>query len=133
MLTAKKIFQLGIAVCLLASSFPMLDSGNQPQFKGVNLENAILQVKQLAGTAGHAGDFETRVKQALTAIKIAADLKTTIKPADGSQKTLSATAFYLASNHPLSVPFRFFSPVVEKTPNYISISLIRPTPPPRFS
>ena len=78
----RKIICNVLTLLLIAAGLPVFCPQDIDHDGGVDLKDAVLSVRQLAKSAEHPEQFESAMRNTLTAIRTAAGLQTVIK-ADG--------------------------------------------------
>ncbi len=131
---AKNILSVILSVALLSTGLPFFSPEDANRDKSVNLEDAILHVRDFARTAETPAAFTSNVKQLIHTLYLIAGLKTNIKPANDAKSLSSLISLnvpYLISSNthlPLS---NTYSQVSEDPFHYESVFLIPTSPPPR--
>ena len=133
MQTAKYILSAILILTILSSGIPFISPEDANRDTIVNLEDAILNVRDLAQTADKSETFTSSLGKTLTTLYVLAGLKTSIRPAkDNAFQTQSGlNLIYLIPSIPVLAQPTNSSRVSEDTFNYESI-LFPPNPhPPR--
>ena len=80
MQTARHILSALLILGLLSSGLPLTEPEDANRDKRVDLEDAILCIRDLVQTAETPGSFTVEVETAILALYQVADLKTSISP-----------------------------------------------------
>ena len=134
MQTARHILSALLILGLLSSGLPLTEPEDANRDKRVDLEDAILCIRDLVQTAETPGSFTVEVETAILALYQVADLKTSIGPVNETKsKPTSPTSsgLYLVplDNTPCRVEESLH--ISENSLLYESFSIEPPTLPPR--
>lgn len=137
MRAARQIIHYMLVLTILSAGLPLYQSGDMNRDGELGLEDAIMSVRQLAGTASDEGSFRLGMENALTALSVAAGIKSVIRaerePGIGTSLT-AAPLFVPASAYTLEAAFPLVTPCArERSILYVAPLKIPPTPPPRTS
>lgn len=133
MQTARHILSALLVLGLLSSGVPLTGREDANQDKRVDLEDAILCVRELVRTAEEPGAFLIQAETVITVLHHVAGLKRNIRPVNETKSeptSLTSNGFYLVSS--VNTPYRMeevFS-LSENCFLFESLSLEPPTPPP---
>ena len=133
MRTAKKILTAIVALTLLSSGLPMFSPEDANRDKRVDLEDAILNIKDFAKTADSPDGFMLQAEKIISTLNVLAGVKSNIRPAEETKSKTSSTGFHL-----FYLPATINSDVhsdtcfVTEEPSFLyqSISVEPQTPPP---
>lgn len=132
----KHIFITILAVAVISSGLPVVAPEDAFRDHKVDLKDAILLVRDFAGTAENPVDFSARVKRAVSALHAAAGLKTVIKSDGGPKSTVSPLfvqlPFLICLHHHLLPPTESVK-VLEMSKNYQNVDITPDSPPPRLN
>jgi hypothetical protein len=133
MRTTKHILSALLVFGLLTTGLPLTLPEDANHDKRVDLEDAILCIRDLLQTAEKPGSFSFEAEKAISALHQIADLKRSIAPVNETKSkptSLASHAFYLVPsiNTPYYVEDSF--PLSEDCFLHESFSLKPPTPPP---
>jgi hypothetical protein len=132
MRTVKTILSLILVLALLGSGLPVFCPHDANQDRQVDLDDAILHVREFAGTAEKPSSFEPTVEKTIFTLHVLAGLKTHIKPAKEAKSTaFQPDSVYLPSL--IDLPFHFdrCSQLNETFFSYESIVMTPDAPPPK--
>ena len=118
MQAAKHICIAVLIVMMLSSGLPLFSPEDASRDGRVDLEDAILRVRDFARTAENPGAFTASVEKVLSTLCMVAGLKTVIKPATDTNSTNTTPG--------LDLPYLIFS--YDFTPSLKSCSQIPETP-----
>ena len=135
MRTAKHILSTLLVFGLLTTGVPLTGPEDANHDKRVDLEDAILCVRDLVQTAETPGSFAFEAQTAISVLHHVAGLKRSIRPVNETKSkptSLTSLAFYLipSVNTPYHVEDSFS--LSENWFLYESLSLEPPTPPPEM-
>jgi hypothetical protein len=135
MQTARHILSALLILGLVSSGLPLTEPEDANHDKRVDLEDAILCIRDLVQTAKTPGSFAVEEETAISALYQVAELKKSIGPVnDTKSKPTSRTSngFYLVSS--VNTPDRMekVSSLPENCILFESLSLEPPTPPPEM-
>jgi hypothetical protein len=133
MRTTRHILSTLLVFGLLTSGLPLTVPEDANHDKQVDLEDAILCIKDLVRTAETPGSFSFEAESAISVLQHVAGLKRSIGPASDTKSkpaSLASSGFYLVPsvNTPYHVEDSF--PLSEDRLRYESFSQEPPTPPP---
>jgi hypothetical protein len=134
MKSVARILSSILALLMLSSGLPLFSPEDANRDQMLGLDDAILQVKDFAGTAEDPGTFAITVERMLSTLHAVAGLNTIIKPAH-DKKSIGASfgldVPYLASFcdkfRPTDIPSSFY----EESASYESVSFTPSPPPPQ--
>jgi len=132
---SRHILSAILILAMLSTGLPIFSPGDANRDSRVNLEDAILQVKDFVRTAETPAAFTSKIRKALSTLHVVAGLKTDIKPVKDAKSSNSLPALnppYLINSITLSTPSSTCSQVSEQTFHYESILFPPTTPPPQF-
>ena len=119
---------------ILSSGLPVFNPEDANRDSRVNLEDAILNVRDFARTADDIEAFSSELGKAIITLKVVAGLKTYYKPANDSNSsntTNSLNSFYLIPSHHLPSPIEHCYQISE-APFFCKSIVLAPDPrPPR--
>jgi len=107
MRTVKQILTSFLVLMILSSGMPVFYPEDANRDNRINLEDAILHVRDFARTADDLEAFTSGLGKAIATLKVVAGLKTCYKPANDSKSsnTLnSLNASYLIPTYDLPAP-----------------------------
>jgi hypothetical protein len=136
MRTAKQILTAIVALTLLSSGLPMFSPEDANRDKKVDLEDAILNIRDFAKTADSPDGFMLQAEKIISTLRVLAGVKTNIGTGEGMKsKAFSASfqLFYLPTTIDLEVYSDICFPLNELSFLYQSISVEPQTPPPEES
>ncbi len=133
MQTARHILSALLVLGLLFSGLPLTGREDANQDKRVDLEDAILCVRDLVRTAEEPGAFLLQAETVITVLHHVAGLKRNIRPVNETKSkptSLTSNGFYLASS--VDTPCDVENPFSISENGFLceSLSLEPPTPPP---
>jgi hypothetical protein len=133
MRTARHILSTLLVFGLLASGSPLTLPEDANHDKRVDLEDAILCIRDLVRTAETPGSFSFEAETAISVLQHVAGLKRSIGPTSDTKSkpaSLASNGFYLVPSvtTPYSVEDSFL--LTKESVLYESISQEPPTPPP---
>ncbi len=133
MRTAKQILTAIVALTLLSSGLPMFSPEDANRDKKVDLEDAILNIRDFAKTADSPDGFMLQAEKIISTLNVLAGVKSNIGPAEETKSKASSASFHLFYL-PTTIDSGF-CPVtcfVSKDPSFLyqSISTKPQTPPP---
>ena len=132
MRTAKHILSSILALALLSSGLPVFCPHDANRDRNIHLDDAILHVRDFAGTAEKPASFEATVEKAIFTLHVLAGIKTHIKPAKEAKSTVpQPESLYLPSL--VDLPFHFDRCSQLNEPSFCYVSIVVPpdTPPPK--
>ena len=132
---SKHILSAILILAMLSTGLLIFSPGDANRDSSVNLEDAILRVRDFARTAETPAAFTSKVRKALSTLHVVAGLKMDIKPAPEGKSSNSLPALnppYLIASITLSTPSDSCSQVSEQSFHYESILFSPPTPPPQL-
>jgi len=136
MRTAKQILTAIVALTLLSSGLPMFSPEDANRDKRVDLEDAILNLKDFAKTATSPDGFMLEAEKVISTLKVLAGVKSNIGPAEETKSKASSGSFALFYL-PTTIDSEMHSDTcfVIKEPSFLyqSISAQPQTPPPERS
>jgi hypothetical protein len=131
MRTTKHILSLTLVLALLSSGLPVFCPIDANRDRNINLDDAILHVRDFAGTAEKPFSFESAVEKTIFTLHVLAGLKTHIKPAKDAKSTaFQPDSLYLLSLVDLPFQFNRCSQLSKPAFSYESIVMTPDTPPP---
>jgi hypothetical protein len=133
MRTARNILSTLLVFGLLASGLPLTLPEDANHDKQVDLEDAILCIRDLVRTAEEPGSFSYEAETAISVLYHVAGLKRSIGPVSDTKSkpaSLASNGVYLVPsvNTPYHVEDSF--PLTQECTLYQSLSQEPPTPPP---
>jgi hypothetical protein len=134
MRTARHILSALLVFGLLSSGLPLTLPEDANHDKQVDLEDAILSIRDLVRTAEEPGSFAVEAETAISVLNHVAGLKRSIRPVNEEKSksaSLTSSGFYLipSVDKPARVENSF--PIAEQCSFYESFSLEPATPPPK--
>lgn len=133
--TAIRHFLVGmLSLMVLTSGWPVYHSADLNRSAGIDLRDAVLSVRLLAGSVDDPGTFRESVEKAVTALGVVSELKTVIRPAHDPGSSVASAGIErpgLVSAFRLDLSDAGRILPVEAAPAYASISLEPASPPPR--
>jgi len=133
MRTAKHFLSSILALALLSSGLPVFCPHDANRDRKVNLDDAILHVRDFADTAQKPASFESTVEKTIFTLHVLAGLKTHIKPTEEAKSTaFQLDSLYLPSLVDLPFHFHRCSQLNEMVFSYESIVMTPDTPPPKI-
>jgi len=133
MRTTKHILSWILVLALLGSGLPVFCPHDANHDRKVDLDDAILHVREFAGTADRPSSFESTVQKAIFTLHVLAGIKTHIKPAKEAKSTVfQLESLYLPSLVDLPFHLDSCSEVKEQSFSYESVVIAPDTPPPRI-
>lgn len=132
MQAAKHICIAVLIVMMLSSGLPLFSPEDASRDGRVDLEDAILRVRDFARTAENPGAFTASVEKVLSTLCMVAGLKTVIKPATDTNSTNTTPGLdlpYLIFSYDLSTPLNSCFQLPEESFHYQSL-IFTPNPPP---
>jgi hypothetical protein len=133
MRTARHILSTLLVFGLLASGLPLTLPEDANRDKRVDLEDAILCVKELVRTAETPGSFSFEAESAISVLHHVAGLKRSIEPVSDTKSkpaSLSSSVLYLVPSTNTAYYAEVSFPLSEDRLRYQSFSQEPPTPPP---
>jgi hypothetical protein len=133
MRTARHIFSTLLIFGLLASGLSLTLPEDANHDKRVDLEDAILCIKELVRTVETPGSFSIEAETAISVLQHVAGLKRSIGPASDTKSkpaSLASNGFYLVPSVDTAYNAEDSFPLSEDRPTYESFSQEPPTPPP---
>ena len=127
-----RILSVILVLLMLSSGLPLFNPEDANRDQKIGLDDAILQVKDFAGTAEETGSFAARVERMLSTLHVVAGLNTIMKPARDTQSTVASFDLdlpYLVSFSDEFAPTDVPSSLCEKSVLYESV-VFAPSPPP---
>jgi len=133
MRTARHILSTLLVLCFLFSGLPLTGPEDANHDSRVDLEDAILCIRDLVRTAETPGSFSFEAETAISVLHHVAGLKRSIVPVNETKSkptSLNSSGFYLVPsvNTPYHVEDSF--PLTQECALYQSLSQEPPTPPP---
>ena len=133
MRTARHILLTLLVLCFLSSGLPLTGPEDANHDKRVDLEDAILRIRDLVRSAEEPGSFSFEAETVITVLHHVAGLKRSIRPVNETKSkptSLNSNGFYLipSVNTPYHVEDSF--PLTEDCFFYESLAPEPPTPPP---
>ena len=133
MRATKHIFSSILVLALLSSGLPVFCPHDANQDRRVDLDDAILHVRDFAQTADRPATFQSTVEKTIFTLHIIAGIKTHIKPAKEAKSTaFQPELLYLLSLVDLPFHFNTCSQLNEQSFSYESIVITPDTPPPEI-
>ena len=134
MRTFKQILTSILVVMILSSGLPVFNQEDANRDSSINLEDAILNVRDFARTAVDLEAFTSEFGKAIRTLKVVAGLKTYYKSANDSNSSnflsnLSLT--YLIPSMDSVNPSESYSTISVVLLKFDSIPFLPETPPPR--
>lgn len=134
MRTARHILSTLLVFGLLASGLPLTLPEDANHDKRVDLEDAILSIRDLVQSAEEPGSFAFEVETVFTVLNHVAGLKRSIRPVNEEKSksaSLTSSGFYLIPSVDKPARAENSFPIAEKCSLYESFSLEPATPPPK--
>lgn len=132
----RTIFHIILSLAILSTGLPLYQRGDINRDGEVGLTDAILSVRQLTGAAGDAVSFREGMENTLTALAVAAGLKSVLREArePGVDRTFPATPLFIAASVYSLEDYPVIAPCIAgRSFLYHSPALIPESPPPRVS
>ncbi len=131
MQATKHILSVILVAAILISGLPMFSPEDANRDSRVDLEDVILQVRELARTAEEPGSFTASMEKTLSALHLLAGCKTAIRAdtAKSSVNSFSLNLPYLISSYIPSQKSGNYHAIHKKLISYVSF-IITPSPPP---
>lgn len=131
--TVRHILSILLVLGLLSSGVPLTLPGDANHDKRLDLEDAILCIRDLVQSAEAPGPFAFEAETAISVLNHVAGLKRSIRPVNEEKSksaSLTSSGFYLVPSvdKPSRVGNSF--PMAEQSSLYQSLSLEPTTPPP---
>ena len=120
---------------ILSSGMPVFNPEDANRDSRINLEDAILHVRDFARTADDPEAFTSGLGKAIATLKAVAGLKSYYKPANDSKssnKLTNLNTIYLIPSINILIPSESYSPVSIVSSDYDSIPFLPETPPPQL-
>ncbi len=133
MQATKHILSVILIAAILISGLPMFSPEDKNRDSRVDLEDVILQVRELARTAEGPGSFTASMEKTLSALHLLAGFKTVFK-ADTTKSSVNSFSLnlpYLISALSFLDPSYNYYRASEKNLSYQSVILTPISPPPR--
>jgi hypothetical protein len=133
MRTARHILSTLLVFGLLASGLPLTLPEDANHDKQVDLEDAILCIRDLVRTAETPGSFSFEAETAISVLNHVAGLKRSIGPASDTKSkpaSLASSVLYLVPSTNTAYYAEVSFPLSEDCLRYESFSQEPPTPPP---
>ena len=134
MRTAKHILSIFLILAMLTAGLPYFRLEDASRNNRVDLEDAILLIKEFARTAEEPAGFKSSAEKVFSALHVAAGLKTVIKKAGDETSSTSSISleipYLISSNAPVTLP-DMISKLPAETLLFESIISGPSTPPPR--
>jgi len=133
MRTARHILSTLLVLSLLTSGLPLTLPEDANHDKRVDLEDAILCIRDLVRTAESPGPFSFEAETAISVLNRVAGLKRSIGPASDTKSrpaSLASNGFYLVPSVNTAYHAEDSFPLSEDRLRYESFSQEPPTPPP---
>ena len=131
--TARHILSALLILGLVSSGLPMTEPEDANHDKRVNLEDAILCVRDLVQSVEKPGSFQAEAETAISVLYQIAELKKSIGPVNETKLrpiSLTSIGFYLVPSVNRPCYAEDSSSLSENSFLYESLSLEPPTPPP---
>ena len=134
MRTARQILTSITVLLILSSGLPVFSPEDASRDSRVNLEDAILNVRDFTRTADDPEAFSSGLEKAIVTLKVVAGLKTYYKPADDSKSSnvlSNINLIYLIPSIDNVILSKSYTPVSIVSFNSDSILFLPETPPPQ--
>jgi hypothetical protein len=131
---SKDIICLVLALTVILYGLPLFGNNGDRCGTTNGLEDAIRHVRDFAGSAEDISAFSSGMKKAMTALHLAAGLKTVLRSAKDSKSisnSVSPDTLYLVSTSERMIPLNNWEKVPGAFPATTSIKIPPDTPPPR--
>ena len=131
---ARPIFTSILVLMILSSGLPVFSPEDANRDSRVNLEDAILNVRDFARTADDIEAFSSELGKAIITLKVVAGLKTYYKPANDSTSSnflSNLNLIYIIPSIDILIPSERHSQVSIVSSKSDSISVLPETPPPQ--
>jgi hypothetical protein len=130
----KHILSVILVAAILMSGLPMFSPEDANRDSRVDLEDVILQVRELASTAEEPGSFTASMEKTISTLRLLAGFKTAIK-ADTTKSSVNSFNLnlpYLISAYIPSNQSGNYHAIQEKLISYVSFIITPSSPPPQF-
>ena len=132
MRATKNILSLILVLVLLSAGLPTFCPHDANRDRKVDLDDAILHVREFAGTAEKPSSFESTVEKTILTLHILAGIKSHIKPAKEAKSTVfQPDSLYLPPLVDLPLKLNISTQWREPSFSYESIAITPDTPPPK--
>ena len=134
MRTARQILTSILVLMILSSGLPVISHEDANRDSRINLEDAILNVRDFARTADNLEAFSSGLGKAIITLKVVAGLKTYYKPTNDSNSPnllSNLNLIYLISSIDNIIPSKRYTPVSIVSFKCDSILFLPETPPPQ--
>jgi hypothetical protein len=132
--TLKHLLSAGVIFALVASGLPVFNSHDASRNSAVDLEDAILNLKDLVQGSESSGEFVLEAGNVISTLRILAGLKADLRPAADEKSKSSQVGGELVYLLPFSNSSTYrqtCSFVNESSVSYESVAAKPDTPPPK--
>ena len=133
MQTIQRSFSFILILIFLSAGLPVFSPEDVNRDGEVCLKDAVLSIISLAQTAEKPAKFTSDIKNTLSALQIAAGLKTVIKKKADDKEVSASNTVYLISSYHFQNFSDLFAFVHETEASYISDIPLPNYPPPRYA
>lgn len=134
MQTTKHILSVIFVMAILVSGLPIFSPEDANRDSRVDLEDVILQVRELARTTEGPGSFTASMEKTLLTLRLLAGFKTVIRTdtTKSSANSFSLNLNYLISAYNLSLQSNNCDKILDQNISYKNFIITPSSPPPQF-
>lgn len=136
MRTLKPLLSAVVVLALVASGFPVFNSQDASRNMRIDLEDAILHLKDFVQSSDSSDGFLSDARGVISTLRILAGLKADLRPANDAKSKASQVGvdlvYLLPSSGPSMKPETCW-PANHRSISYESVFLTPDTPPPKLA